>query len=270
MPRFFVLPGEIGEGEVLLTGENAHHISRSLRMAAGEAVTVCDGAGRDYLCRLTEFRSDCVRAEILSQEPSASEPPYLIRVYQGLPKGDKLDEVIQKTVECGAGEIIPFESSRCVARVGDGKKEPERTARRNRIAHTAAGQCGRGRLPAVRATCPFSEAVRDAAGAGLALFCYEGEGTQPLGEVLAQARAAGGSGGHFGHGRERRRLFSGGSGACEKCRNDPGRTGKTDPADRDGGGLCACRIGADMGTLMENKSSNGKYCMILTPWRHFA
>lgn len=191
MPRFFVLPGEIGEGEVLLTGENAHHISRSLRMAVGEAVTVCDGAGRDYLCRLTEFRSDCVRAEILSQEPSASEPPYLIRVYQGLPKGDKLDEVIQKTVECGAGEIIPFESSRCVARVGDGKKEPERTARRNRIAHTAAGQCGRGRLPAVRATCPFSEAVRDAAGAGLALFCYEGEGTQPLGEVLAQARAAG-------------------------------------------------------------------------------
>lgn len=191
MPRFFVLPGEIGEGEVLLTGENAHHISRSLRMAAGEAVTVCDGAGRDYLCRLTEFRSDCVRAEILSQEPSASEPPYLIRVYQGLPKGDKLDEVIQKTVECGAGEIIPFESSRCVARVGDGKKEPERTARRNRIAHTAAGQCGRGRLPAVRATCPFSEAVRDAAGAGLALFCYEGEGTQPLGEVLAQARAEG-------------------------------------------------------------------------------
>lgn len=191
MPRFFVLPGEIGEGEVLLTGENAHHISRSLRMAAGEAVTVCDGAGRDYLCRLTEFRSDCVRAEILSQEPSASEPPYLIRVYQGLPKGDKLDEVIQKTVECGAGEIIPFESSRCVARVGDGKKEPERTARRNRIAHTAAGQCGRGRLPTVRATCPFSEAVRDAAGAGLALFCYEGEGTQPLGEVLAQARAEG-------------------------------------------------------------------------------
>lgn len=191
MPRFFVLPGEIGEGEVLLTGENAHHISRSLRMAAGEAVTVCDGAGRDYLCRLTEFRSDCVRAEILSQEPSASEPPYLIRVYQGLPKGDKLDEVIQKTVECGAGEIIPFESSRCVARVGDGKKEPERTARRNRIAHTAAGQCGRGRLPAVRATCPFSEAVRDAAGAGLALFCYEGEETQPLGEVLAQARAEG-------------------------------------------------------------------------------
>lgn len=71
------------------------------------------------------------------------------------------------------------------------KKEPERTARRNRIAHTAAGQCGRGRIPAVRATCPFSEAVRDAAGAGLALFCYEGEGTQPLGEVLARARAEG-------------------------------------------------------------------------------
>lgn len=191
MPRFFVLPGEIGEGEVLLTGENAHHISRSLRMAAGETVTVCDGAGRDYFCRLAEFRADCVRAEILSQEPSASEPPYLIRVYQGLPKGDKLDEVIQKTVECGAGEIIPFESSRCVARVGDGKKEPERTVRRNRIAHTAAGQCGRGRLPAVRATCPFAEAVRDAAGAGLALFCYEGAGTRPLGEVLKEAQAAG-------------------------------------------------------------------------------
>lgn len=187
MPRFFVGSGQITDTTVTLTGENAHHISRSLRMAAGETVTVCDGAGTDYLCRLTGFRPDCVTAEILSREPSASEPPYTVRVYQALPKGDKLDEVIRKTVECGAGEIIPFESARCIARAGDGKKEAERRVRRQRIAHMAAGQCGRGILPDVRLAIPFEAAVRDAAEAELALFCYEGEGTEPLGAVLEAA-----------------------------------------------------------------------------------
>ncbi len=184
MPRFFVDSGQIAGSTVTITGENAHHISRSLRMAVGETVTVCDGTGTDYLCRLSDFSPDAVTAEILSQEPSSSEPPYLVRVFQALPKGDKLDEVIQKAVECGAREIIPFESSRCVVRLGDGKKDRERTERRCRIARTAAGQCGRAAIPVVLPSLPFAEALRQAAGADLALFCYEGEGTQPLGDVL--------------------------------------------------------------------------------------
>ena len=193
MPRFFVDSGQIDTltATVTLTGENAHHISRSLRMAAGETVTVCDGSGTDYLCRLRDFRPDCVVADLLSGSPSRSEPPYTVSVFQALPKGDKLDEVIQKAVECGACRIVPFESSRCIVRLGDGRKDRDRTERRRRIALTAAGQCGRGAVPAVSPAVPFSEALRDAASADLALFCYEGEGTVPLGRVLSGAHAGG-------------------------------------------------------------------------------
>ena len=99
MPRFFVDSGQIENRTATVFGEDAHHISRSLRMAAGETVTLCDGEGTDYLCRLTEFLPDRVVAEVLSQSPSATEPPYTVRVLQALPKGDKLDEVIQKSVE---------------------------------------------------------------------------------------------------------------------------------------------------------------------------
>lgn len=191
MPRFFVDSNQITEKTILLTGENAHHVSRSLRMAVGETVTVCDGAGTDYFCRLTEFATDSVTAEILSRAPSETEPPYRVCVYQALPKGDKLDEVIQKAVECGAAEIVPFESSRCVVRLGDGKRDRERTERRNRIAQTAAGQCGRGRIPLVRAAVSFAEMLQSASDADLPLFCYEGEGTIPLGTVLQAAHEKG-------------------------------------------------------------------------------
>lgn len=193
MPRFFVDSGQIAAAaaKVTLTGENAHHISRSLRMAAGETVTVCDGSGTDYLCRLCEFLPDCVIAEILSSSPSQSEPPYAVSVFQALPKGDKLDEVIQKSVECGAHRLVPFESSRCIVRLGDGKKDRDRTERRQRIALTAAGQCGRGVIPNVSPAVSFSAALREAASAELALFCYEGSGTVPLGRVLSDAHAGG-------------------------------------------------------------------------------
>lgn len=191
MPRFFVDSGQIGNQTVTILGEDAHHISRSLRMAAGETVTVCDGAGSDYLCRLTEFLPDRVVAQVLSRSPSATEPPYTVRVFQALPKGDKLDEVIQKAVECGAGEIVPFESSRCVVRLGDGKRDRERGERRKRIALTAAKQCGRGRIPDVLPAMSFRDALGSAASAELALFCYEGDGTRPLGEALTEQRANG-------------------------------------------------------------------------------
>lgn len=187
MPRFFVDSGQIADGTVTLTGEDAHHISRSLRMACGERITVCDGEGTDYLCELTAFLPESVRARVLETVPSGSEPPYLIRVFQGLPKGDKLDEIIRRTVEFGAGEIIPFESRYCVARIGDGERDRRRGERRNRIAAEAAKQCGRGRIPRCLPALPFSEAVGLAAGADLALFCYEGAGTRPLRGVLEQA-----------------------------------------------------------------------------------
>ncbi len=181
MPRFFVDVNQISDGEVTLTGDDAHHISRSLRMAAGEQITVCDGNGMEYRCELTAFLPDRVCGRILEQCAAETEPPYQATVWQALPKGEKLDSIIQKSVECGAFEISLFESERCIVRMKEGDRKGER---RNRIALEAAKQCGRGMVPKVNAPVSFTEAVKEAAKADLALFCYEGEGTQPLPEAV--------------------------------------------------------------------------------------
>ena len=189
MPRFFVNTEQINENTVTFTGNDAHHISRSLRMAAGESVTVCDGEGTEYQCELTEFLPDCVRATVLSSEPSRTEPPFKATVYQALPKGEKLDSIIQKSVECGASEIALFESERCIVRIKDGEKE-KKGERRQRIALEAAKQCGRGVIPPVGAPTTYRAMLGRASSADLALFCYEGEGTESLAEVVKQYRAA--------------------------------------------------------------------------------
>ncbi len=183
MARFFVDREQIREGTVTVLGEDAHHISRSLRMAVGEEITVCDPDGMEYLCELTDFCPDRVLGRVLQASPSRSEPPFLCHVYQALPKGEKLDSVIQKAVECGASALTTFESERCVARA-KAENEEKKVERRRRIALEAAKQCGRGRIPEVNPTASFEEAIRSAATAELPLFCYEGEGTLPLPQAI--------------------------------------------------------------------------------------
>ncbi len=177
MPRFFVQLDNIDPslGTVEITGEDAHHISRSLRMARGEQITVCDMQGREYACVIRDFLDDSrVTAEIVSESECESEPPYRVILYQGLPKGDKLDSVIQKSVECGACAIQTFESSRCIAKEKSESGE-KRLARRRKIALEAAKQSGRGRVPEILPTVSFKEAVAMAARADIPLLCYEDE-----------------------------------------------------------------------------------------------
>ena len=187
MPRFFIDHTQIDDTKVVLRGDDAHHVARSLRMAVGDEITVCDREGKEYLCRICGFEEDrAVFAEILSGVESTNEPPCRIRLFQALPKGDKLDTVIQKAVECGASEIYPFESERCVVRVKP-EAEARKTERRQKIAAEAAKQCGRSLLPLVSPTLSFAEMIKRASESDLCLFCYEGEGTEALGRVLRQA-----------------------------------------------------------------------------------
>ncbi len=185
MPRFFIPAAQIQEGIATVTGDDAHHISRSLRMAAGEEITICDMQGKEYRCELTDFLSDRVLARVLSEAVCETEPPYRAHVYQALPKGDKLDSIIQKSVECGMAALTTFESERCIVRA-KGENEEKKLERRRRIAFEAAKQSGRGIVPEIYPTQSFAAAVHEAAKADLALFCYEGEGTRSLYEVLGQ------------------------------------------------------------------------------------
>ena len=184
MPRFFIKQEQINDGRVSIVGEDAHHAARSLRMAVGDELTVCDEVGNEYLCSISEFFDDReVIATVKSQKRSETESPYHISLFQALPKGDKLDSIIQKSVECGASEIYLFQSERCVVKI---KKEAEdrKNERRQRIAESAAKQCGRSIIPKVHEAMDYSDMLEEAALCDLCLFCYEGEGTQPIGRVL--------------------------------------------------------------------------------------
>ncbi len=183
MPRFFIRQNQIEDNKIRIIGDDARHISRSLRMAAGESITVCDMQGIEYDCRLCEFLEDSVLAEIISWKPSENEPKVTVRLFQALPKGDKLDTVIQKAVECGVFEITPFESERCVVRM-KAEAEDKKTQRRQRISEEAAKQCGRSVIPEVRRTVDFDEMLKRASESDVCLFCYEGDGTEPLGTLL--------------------------------------------------------------------------------------
>lgn len=191
MPRFFVTEEDISDGVAAIRGEDAYHIARSLRMAVGESVTVCDGTGREYPAVLTDIHDALCHAACAEGRLGEGEPPMPITLYMGMPKGDKFELVIQKAVELGACRIVPFISERCIMRPKEDKSK-ERNARYCRIAMEAAKQCGRARVPTVGLPLTFAQMLAEAAGAALPLFCYEAEGTEPL-TALAKGRPVPGS-----------------------------------------------------------------------------
>ncbi|MBQ4091000.1 MAG: 16S rRNA (uracil(1498)-N(3))-methyltransferase [Clostridia bacterium] len=192
MPRFFVRKDQIENGVITVLGDDAHHISRALRMAKGDKITISDMQKVEYDCVLEDFLPDRVLARIVEMRQSETEAPFEATLYQALPKGEKLDSIIQKSVECGAFRIVTFNSERCIAKEkGD---EQNKLQRRNRIAQEAAKQSGRGIVPEVKSTVSFGDMLKQAAEADLALFCYEGEGTESLRRVLQFSRERLGAG----------------------------------------------------------------------------
>ena len=188
MPKFFVDKSQIFEDIIILSGENAHHISRSLRMASGEKITVSDMQGFDYDCVLETFTDNTVNAKIINKYLSKSEPEIKVHLYQALPKGDKLDFIIQKSVECGVYDITPFESTNCVVKIKN-EAESKKNERRNKISLEAAKQSGRAIIPKVNPSISFDAMLTNALKSDVVLFCYEGANTLPLARVLKSIRA---------------------------------------------------------------------------------
>ena len=170
MPRFFV--ESVSGGQVILTGPDAAHMCRSLRMKPGDTVTLCDTQGFDYQCVVQRLSPEEAALTIIDKHQCENEPSLSVILYQGLPKGEKMDWIVQKAVELGVSQIVPVRMERCVSRKASQKK----TDRWQKIAGEAAKQCGRGILPQVCPPADFHQALIQAAQAEVFLFCYEGGG----------------------------------------------------------------------------------------------
>ena len=185
MARFFINKENVIDNQITITGNDAYHIARSLRMAVGDEITVCDERGTEYACTLCRIRDEECLCDILSRRDGTTESPVEITLFMAYPKGDKLETVVQKSVELGVCRVIPFESSRCIKRPHD-EKLGKITDRLSRIAEEAAKQCGRSRLPQVERMIKFPELLSLIPSFDLALFCYEGDGAASLKSVLAE------------------------------------------------------------------------------------
>lgn len=183
MPRFFVDAEQVGPQSAVLTGEQAAH-AKVLRLKCGDAVILCDGQGTDYHCVISDISPEQVCLTVERQCRAESEAQVFVSVYMGYAKGDKFEHVIQKATELGAGEIIGFPSSRCVAKL-DEKTLAKKLPRWQKIAAAAAEQSGRGRIPQVLALSAYESALQRAASAEKALFFYENENQRTLSDALA-------------------------------------------------------------------------------------
>ena len=177
MPRFFVPARDIAGGEARLQGNEFRHLQRVLRLREGDHVTLFDDAGQEHTGVITSLSPRVAAVRISATTTPARESPLAIALYQGVPKGPKMDLVVEKATELGACEITAFTSafSTVAAPVAAGRRE-----RWQRIALAAAKQCGRTVVPAVGPTLTFVEVLAQGGSADLRLLFFEGPGRRAL------------------------------------------------------------------------------------------
>ena len=182
MFRFFVTPDVFASETPELTEDNASH-ARVLRLKAGEQILLCDGQGNEALCEVAQMNADSVLLSVSERRSAGTEPAVKASVYMAMPKADKLEHVIQKAVELGANEIITFPSARCISKP-DAKSLSKKLDRWQKIAASAAEQCGRGIIPQVLVLNSYAEALSRATQADVSIFFYENERSTTLQQAL--------------------------------------------------------------------------------------
>ncbi len=180
MPRFFV--ESVESDFVEMTGEDARHIALSLRMKNGEKLVLCDGKGREADAVIREAYPESVVLDIEERRDSAAEPETEVILYQALPKFDKLEYIVQKSVELGVSKIVPVLTSRCISRP-DEKTMKKKLERLRKISDEAAKQSGRGKLPEIGELLTFKNAVLEITKAETPILFFE-HAQYPLHEIM--------------------------------------------------------------------------------------
>ena len=186
MSQFFVTPDQVEKPYIYITGPDVNHMKNVLRMRMGERTEISDGGNRRYACQVESYEEDRAVLRILEEKEADTELPSEIWLFQGLPKGDKMEWIVQKSVELGVSHIVPLAARRCVVRL-DEKKAEKKTARWNSISESAAKQAGRSRIPEVHPVMGWEEALNIAKALDVALIPYElAEGMQESRSLISQ------------------------------------------------------------------------------------
>lgn len=188
MNRFFGKSENIFSDYIIIDGADVNHIKNVLRMKTGEEVMVSGGNNTDYHCRISEISDDEIRLSIVERLESDKELPARIHIFQGLPKSDKMELIIQKCVELGVYEIVPVSMKRCVVKLDD-KKASSKIARWQAISESAAKQSGRSIIPCVRNVMSYKEALNYAFTMDYTIVPYElAEGMEATKAALANIK----------------------------------------------------------------------------------
>ena len=172
MQHFFVIPEQVGETEIYVTGQDVNHMKNVLRMKIGEQVEISDGNNKKYLCEVSAYEEEQAVLRILEIREADTELKSRLYLFQGLPKNDKMELIVQKAVELGAYEVIPVSMKRCVVKL-DAKKAAKKVERWNSISESAAKQAGRSIIPKVSDVVSYREAMERAEQLDVVLVPYE-------------------------------------------------------------------------------------------------
>lgn len=149
MPKFFVDNSQISENEIIILGQDVNHIKKVLRAKLGEELEICnEQSGENFLCSISEIQNDKIKCDIKNIIDSKTESNICVTIFQGIPKADKMELIIQKAVELGVFDIIPVEMKRCVVKL-DEKDKIKKVERWQKISEVAAKQCGRDMIPEI-------------------------------------------------------------------------------------------------------------------------
>lgn len=191
MHQFFIEDQQIGKEYVTITGSDVNHIKNVLRMRIGEKIRVSSSSGRDFFCEIAELGDAFVQADILDEEVPKTELSGGIYLFQALPKGDRMEYVIQKAVELGVYEIIPVEMKYCVVKL-DEKRAEKKLKRWQAISESAAKQSKRSRIPQIHPVMSYADALAYASSCDVRLVPYENErGMQATAEAAEKLKSAG-------------------------------------------------------------------------------
>lgn len=184
MYHFFVTPEQVKGEEIQIVGSDVNHIKNVLRMKIGEELQISDGNNKKYLCEIESMTSDEVLLQIKEELISDTELPSKIYLFQGLPKSDKMELIVQKAVELGVYEIIPVATKRAVVKLDD-KKASKKVERWNSISEGGAKQSGRNVVPEVKPVMSYKEAIQYAESLDVVLIPYElAEGMEETRQII--------------------------------------------------------------------------------------